>query len=200
MKRAGFHLIALVALAIGLISFGGIATAHGDSTPEASPSAGMGGGESMDGMDEMGGTGAAFMTIANKGSESDHLIAGKTDVATTVEIHEMFEKDGVMVMQPVPGGIEVPAGGSVVLEPGGYHVMLIGLTKDLTEGMTFDLTLTFEEAGDVTVSVTVERQAPAADASAAVEVGDLTITSIWSRPAPALLGTPVASPEASPTM
>lgn len=197
MKRAGLHLFALAVLAIGLIGVGAIASAHDTATPEGSPAAGMSGHGSTD---EMGGTGAAFMTITNAGSEPDHLIAGKTDVAGTVEIHEMFEKGDVMVMQPVDGGLEVPAGGSVTLEPGGYHVMLIGLTKDLTAGMTFDLTLTFENAGDVVIQVTVQREAPVMDASPSVELGDLTISGIWSRPAPALLGTPSASPEASPTM
>lgn len=89
-----------------------------------------------------------------------------------------------------------------MLAPGGYHVMLIGLTGDLTEGMTFDLTLTFEKAGDVIIPVTVQRAAPEGDAIVSIEAGDLTITGVWSRPAPALLmdGTPEASPEASPTM
>lgn len=194
MNTIAFRVLALVALAIGLIGFGGIVTAHDEATPVGSPMAGE-----MP-MQGMGGTGASYMVIENAGAGADHLIGGSTDVADVVEIHEMFEENDVMVMRPVAGGIEVPAGGLVTLEPGGYHVMLIGLTRDLTDGMIFDLTLTFEQAGDVVVPVTVQHAAPEDDAIVSIEAGDLTISGVWSRPAPALLGTPEASPMASPTM
>lgn len=59
-----------------------------------------------------------------------------------------------MTMQPV-SAIDVPAGETVVLEPGGYHVMLLELVEPLEEGQTFDLTLTFEQAGEITVPVEV---------------------------------------------
>ena len=187
-------MLALVALAIGLIGFGGIVTAHDEATPVGSPMAG----EHADA--GYGWYRRVLHGDRERGRGADHLIGGSTDVADVVEIHEMFEENDVMVMRPVAGGIEVPAGGLVTLEPGGYHVMLIGLTRDLTDGMIFDLTLTFEQAGDVVVPVTVQHAAPEDDAIVSIEAGDLTISGVWSRPAPALLGTPEASPMASPTM
>jgi len=65
-----------------------------------------------------------------------------------------------MVMQEVKGGLEIPAGKTVELAPGGYHVMLMELAAPLKEGSTFDLTLTFEKAGEKTVSVEVRTEAP----------------------------------------
>lgn len=162
------------------------------ASPEASPMAGeMGMG--------MGGTGAAYMVITNAGAESDHLIGGSTSVTEVVEIHEIVDNAGVMEMRPLAEGLEIPANGTVVLEPGGYHVMLIGLTEDLVADMTFDLRLRFEQAGEVTVPVVVQRSAPKGDEIQTTQVGDLTISGVWSRPAPALrdeMGTPEASPVA----
>ncbi len=148
-----------------------------------------------------GGTGAAYATIRNGGAESDRLLDGATDVAEVVEVHEAAAGAGdVMTMRPLPDGLEIPAGGEVTLEPGGYHLMLVGLREDLTPGKRFDLTLRFERAGEVTVPVDVRtRPSPASadDAPSPVMAGDLTIDAVWSRPAPALL--PSATPGATPT-
>lgn len=197
MNRFALRLLALVALAIGIVGFGGNATAQHDATPEGSPMAG-----GMSGGHGMGGTGAAYFQIDNGGSEADRLVSAAADVANVVEIHEVKDNNGVMEMRPLDGGLEIPAGATVVLEPGGYHIMFIGLKADLVEGMTFDLTLTFESAGEVAVPVTVQREAPEGDAVVWVELGDLTIVGAWSRPAPAISmdGTPMASPEATPAM
>jgi copper(I)-binding protein len=196
MNRTALRMLALVALAIGLIGFSGSATAQHDATPEGSPMAGgmMG--------DAMGGTGAAYFLIENAGSEADRLILAAADVADVVEIHEIADNNGVMEMRPLADGLEIPAGETVALEPGGYHIMLIGLKDDLTAGMTFDLILTFEHAGEVVVPVTVQHEAPEGDAIVSTELGDLTISGVWSRPAPAISmeGSPAASPQASPTM
>jgi copper(I)-binding protein len=64
--------------------------------------------------------------------------------------------NGVMQMRQLADGLPVPAGGSVVLKPGSYHVMLIGLKKPLTAGETFPLTLTFAKAGNISVTVAVQ--------------------------------------------
>ena len=120
--------------------FGGHPTAHGDLvifspwTRATPPNAGAGG---------------AYLTITNTGSESDTLLGGSADFAERVEIHEMSMIDDVMRMRPVDGGLEIPAGETVQLLPGGYHVMMIGLTEPLKEGMWPTMTLTFEKAGDV---------------------------------------------------
>jgi periplasmic copper chaperone A len=58
--------------------------------------------------------------------------------------------------QNSPDGLPIPVGGSVVLKPGSYHVMLIGLKKPLTAGEKIALTLTFEKAGNISVTVPVQ--------------------------------------------
>jgi hypothetical protein len=105
----------------------------------------------------MGANSAAYMVIANSGKEPDRLISAKADVSKAVEIHETVMEGDVMRMQPVQGGIEVPAGGQVELKPGGYHVMFIGLTRDLNGGDKFPLTLQFEKGGEVTVEAEVRQ-------------------------------------------
>lgn len=99
--------------------------------------------------------GAAFMKLVNEGSAPDYLVSVNGDVAERVELHEHSMVDGVMKMRPVEK-IEVAPGGTTALAPGGYHVMLIGLKAPLKQDETFPLTLTFENAGEVTVSVKVD--------------------------------------------
>lgn len=106
-------------------------------------------------MKPMGGTSAAYMTLVNSGGTPDRLVAASTDVAELIELHESKMVDNVMQMAPVPGGIAVPANGQVELKPGGLHVMLIGLKRDLAAGETVRLTLSFERAGTITVDVPV---------------------------------------------
>jgi copper(I)-binding protein len=99
--------------------------------------------------------GAAYMNITNGTGQADALLGVETDVAASPEIHETTEENGMMAMHPVER-IEIPAGGTVELKPGGYHVMLIGLTRELEVGSTIDLTLKFEKAGDVKVQAEVK--------------------------------------------
>ena len=101
-------------------------------------------------------TGAAYMTLDNKSNAEDRLIGASSDIAGTVQIHEMKVVDGIMRMREVAGGLAIPAGGAVALKPGGYHVMLIGLKKPLKAGDGFPLTLRFQKAGNVSVTVPVE--------------------------------------------
>lgn len=97
-----------------------------------------------------GANGAAYLTLTNDGEVTDQLTGAATDVAETVEIHETSLEDGSMSMRPV-GGVEIPAGGTVVLEPGGLHLMLVDVTTALEEGDPVTLTLTFAHAGERTV-------------------------------------------------
>ena len=97
-----------------------------------------------------------FVAIANTGAADDRLVSATAEIAETTEIHSMSMKDGVMTMRPLPDGLILPAGGEVSLEPGGYHLMFIGLKKMLKKGDAFAGTLTFEKAGTVEVSFTVE--------------------------------------------
>ena len=101
--------------------------------------------------------GAAFMTIMNISGTDDRLIAAASDAAQRVELHTHIEAaDGVMRMVEVEDGFEVPAGGSAMLSRGGNHVMMMGLTQQFVHGETIEVTLTFEQAGDVTVTIPID--------------------------------------------
>lgn len=101
-------------------------------------------------------TGAAYFALENRGGEPDRLVSASTPAAERAELHTHLHENGVMKMRPVEGGIELPAGGQVLLAPGGLHVMLMGLKAPLKEGERFPLTLTFEKAGELQVEVAVE--------------------------------------------
>ena len=96
--------------------------------------------------------GAAYVSIANTGAEDDVLTGGASAVANRVEIHIHKHEDGVMKMRPA-GDVTIPAGEEVTMGPGGLHVMLMGLKQPLKEGEMFEVTLTFQNAGEVTVPV-----------------------------------------------
>ena len=101
-------------------------------------------------------TGAAFMVLHNMSDTEDRLIGVESPVAEVVQIHTHIEKDGVMKMRRIEGGIPLPGGEMHELARGGDHVMLMGLTRDLVEGDSFFLTLIFEVAGEVLVEVPVD--------------------------------------------
>ncbi|MAT06504.1 MAG: hypothetical protein CL424_15810 [Acidimicrobiaceae bacterium] len=131
--------------------------------------------------------GAAYFDIT---AADDDVLIGATvssDVAGDAQIHEVVPADedesmddmsddesmddtgdmsdgemdmGAMVMQEMADGLPLPAGDAVSLEPGGYHVMLLDLVQPLASGDEFDLTLDFENADDVTLTVTVAETAP----------------------------------------
>ena len=99
--------------------------------------------------------GAVYMTLKNDTQSDDALLGGQTDIARAVELHESkMAENEVMQMQPV-ANIPVPAGGSVALQPGGLHMMLIDIQKELGPGDKFNLTLNFEKAGAMTVEAEV---------------------------------------------
>ena len=101
--------------------------------------------------------GGGFLKITNTGDEADHLVKAASPRAGRTEIHEMAVKDGIMIMRQVKDPLEIPAGGSLELKPGGYHVMFMKLPKPFKEGETIPVTLTFEKAGSVEVGMTVEK-------------------------------------------
>jgi copper(I)-binding protein len=104
-----------------------------------------------------GGTAGVFLRLVNGGGEADRLLGGSTDVADVVEIHETVMEGDVMRMQMLSGGLEIPAGGEVVLQPGSYHLMLIGLQRDLAVGDELELALAFEQSGTLTVEAQVRQ-------------------------------------------
>lgn len=100
-------------------------------------------------------TGATYFHIVNTSAAPDRLLSTASPVAERVELHMHEHVDGVMKMRHVDA-VDLPAHGEAVFEPGGLHVMLIGLRQPLVEGEHFPLTLGFERAGEVTVEVQVQ--------------------------------------------
>ncbi len=98
--------------------------------------------------------GAGYLTLTNPGA-ADRLLSASAPVSQTVELHTMSMDGTVMRMRQVDA-IELPAGRTVELKPGGLHLMLMGLKAPLAAGSQFPLTLRFEKAGEVTVQVKVE--------------------------------------------
>ena len=101
-------------------------------------------------------TGAAYMTLINNGDSGDRLLAAKTPVADSVQFHSVSEENGVSRMREMRA-VEVPPGGKVTFSPGGMHIMVVGLKQPLKEGQTFPLSLTFEKAGKVEVTVSIAK-------------------------------------------
>lgn len=95
-----------------------------------------------------------YLTISSKGG-GDRLLSASSPASGKVEIHEMKMVDEVMVMRPVEGGLEIPAGGTVELKPGGLHLMFMSPSAPFTEGETVPVTLEFEKAGAVEVVLPV---------------------------------------------
>jgi copper(I)-binding protein len=105
-----------------------------------------------------------FLTIENKGTAPDRLISGAGDIAGKVEIHEMAMNNGVMTMRPLEKGLVIEPGKTVKLAPGGYHLMLMDLKQPFKQGDKVPVTLEFEKAGKVALSLDVQgvgAQAPA---------------------------------------
>jgi periplasmic copper chaperone A len=101
-------------------------------------------------------TGAAYMTVIDRGSAPDRLVGVSSPVAARAQLHTASNENGVMKMRQVDG-IPLEPGKPIELKPGGYHVMLVDLKQPLKEGDRFPLTLTFEKAGSVAVTVTVQK-------------------------------------------
>ena len=102
-----------------------------------------------------GTTGAGFMAISNRGAAADRLLSTTSPAARTLELHSMTHDGDVMRMRSVEG-IEIPAGQTVTLRPGGLHLMLVGLAQPLRQGETVPVTLRFERAGEVRVALAVQ--------------------------------------------
>ena len=99
-------------------------------------------------------TGAIYLTVVNGTGADDKLVGASTPAAREAQLHTMIDEGGIMKMRPL-ASIEIKAGATVTLKPGGTHVMLLGLQKPLKPGTSFPLTLEFEKSGkrEVTVSV-----------------------------------------------
>jgi periplasmic copper chaperone A len=100
-------------------------------------------------------SGGAFFVVENAGTASDRLLSAASPASGSVELHQMAMDGGVMRMRAMQA-IDVPPGGRLELKPGGYHLMLLDLKQPLRAGDTFPLTLNFQNAGTIEVSVEVE--------------------------------------------
>lgn len=168
-------ILALLALSLAVAGCGDEEKSGGTSAPEVSDAWARTTAEAAK-------SGAIYMKIAGGGT-ADRLVAAKVDesIAGETQIHEVVAKDamgeegmdgegmdgamgsGEMVMREVDA-IEIPADGSVELKPGGYHVMLLDLKKQIKEGDKISVTLTFEQGGEVTVEATARTATDAAGA------------------------------------
>jgi hypothetical protein len=100
--------------------------------------------------------GGGYVTIENKGTTPDRLVGGAGDIAGKVEIHEMAMDNGVMKMRQLDKGLVIEPGKTVKFAPGGYHLMLQELKGPFKQGDKVPVTLQFEKAGKVAVSLDVQ--------------------------------------------
>lgn len=101
------------------------------------------------------GMGAAYFTVVNPGSEADRLLRVETAAARVAETHESVDEGGMMRMVARPEGFEVPAGGTLELQPGGKHVMLMETRPAADAAGRIPLTLVFERAGRIEVQASL---------------------------------------------
>jgi copper(I)-binding protein len=125
--------------------------------------------------------GGGYLTIENKGTAPDRLIGAAGDVAGKIEVHEMAMKDGVMTMRPLDKGLTIEPGKAVKLAPGGYHLMMFDLKGPLKQGDKLPVTLEFEKAGKVTVSLDVQGIGAQAPADAAGSSGTMDMKNMPDR-------------------
>ena len=97
-----------------------------------------------------------YMKITNTGTSADRLIGGSVSFASKVEIHEMTMDNDIMKMRKLGQGLEIPAGGEVILKRGGLHVMFMKLNKQMKAGEVYKVKLNFQNAGDVEVEFEVK--------------------------------------------
>jgi copper(I)-binding protein len=150
--RARMSVLALTA-ALGPLACSGtpagpdIAVEHAWARPVAAPASAAGGGWNS----------AVYVQMVNRGRTADRLMAASSEAAAAVEIHESRVEDGVMRMRPV-AGVALAAGERVTLEPGGLHIMLVGVTRSLAVGDTIAVTLSFEQSAPLAIRVPVEQR------------------------------------------
>lgn len=97
-----------------------------------------------------------YLVIENKGTAPDRLIGGSADIAGKFEIHEMAVENGVMKMRALDKGLTIEPGKTVKFAPGGYHLMLQDLKGPFKQGDKVPVTLQFEKAGKVAVTLDVQ--------------------------------------------
>jgi len=102
-------------------------------------------------------TAAGYLAITNNGTQPDRLIGIDSSFPRAM-IHRSAMEDGVMKMRHQADGVVIPAGETVTFEPGGLHLMFVGLKDSLKEGEKADVTLHFENSGSVPIVLNVEKR------------------------------------------
>jgi len=101
---------------------------------------------------------AAYLTVINGTASTDTLIGASSNVSKKAQVHESYKTDsGETGMRPA-GNLIIESGDKLQIEPGGYHIMLINLNRELAVGDSLDLTLNFRHAGDKTVRIPIKIQ------------------------------------------
>ena len=108
-------------------------------------------------------TAAGFLTITNTGAQADRLLGGSCPLTAQIQVHQMSMDGGIMRMRQLPDGLVLPPGATVRLEPGGYHLMLIGPKVPFKVGDHVPATLKFAKAGAIKVEFHVQAAPPAAE-------------------------------------
>ncbi|MFV0575962.1 MAG: copper chaperone PCu(A)C [Vibrio sp.] len=98
---------------------------------------------------------AVFMEIENHSDTDDALVSASSDAAKKVEVHTV-EKDGDLIKMRQIDRIDIPSKGKVVLQPGSYHIMLLGINQPLKEGETIDVTLGFADGSTQKLNIPVK--------------------------------------------
>ena len=99
---------------------------------------------------------AGYLEIINHGKEDDRLVGGKVHFAHEVQIHQTVVENDVSRMRQLEGGLVIPAGTSVKIEPMGIHLMFADLAEPLVDGDRQSATLVFEKAGELKVEFAIE--------------------------------------------
>ncbi len=101
--------------------------------------------------------GGAYLNITNNGDTPDRLISVISTISPRLEIHEHTMKDGVMRMSQIDY-LEIKAGVTVELKPGGYHIMIFETSSKYADGDQIEITLNFENAGAITKTFNVKKR------------------------------------------
>jgi copper(I)-binding protein len=98
---------------------------------------------------------SGYMTIENKGATADRLLGASSDAAAKIQVHEMATNNGVMTMRPLENGLTIEPNATTRLTPGSYHLMLTDITHPFKQGDKVSVTLDFEKAGKMQVTLNV---------------------------------------------
>lgn len=155
-------------LALGLLSFGALSGAKADDMRLMA----SGGWSRPTATAAM--AGVVYVTVTDSGAPTT-LVSVSTPIAAQAQMHQSLMQNGMMEMLPVTS-LPIAPGKPISFSPGGYHIMLTGLTKPLSPGQTFPLTLTFADGGKVTTTVTVQSMTDAAPAGTMSGMGGMKMS------------------------